>query len=253
MIHSPYIPPYTLADSYSAEDLREIATAIDNDRDTLISIYQRFLTDNTTEDIITMLEAETYLSPSDMLEKRFATELIKHQSNNKWGVTNLKTNNKMEKSFFEKLGNTLDAIAKRLSPEIKALKLSATDGTEIEFENDTIEVNSRVISDTPNGTYEITYSEKIYMVTITDKVVTEMVEKTIEDDEMAQLRKENEELKAKLQATENKFEELNTKAEMLSQAVAKLPIKETTNNAPIVTENKVMATLKARKEQLNNK
>ena len=39
LIHNPYIPPYTLADAYDAESLRQIASDLESETNRLVNLY----------------------------------------------------------------------------------------------------------------------------------------------------------------------------------------------------------------------
>lgn len=75
LIHDPYIPEYTLADSYTAEDLRSMAESLEADTNKLLDLYvERTGSD---KDVLTaQMKKGDFLSPSQAKDLGFISTII---------------------------------------------------------------------------------------------------------------------------------------------------------------------------------
>ena len=216
LIHNPFIPEYTLADKYEANDLEAIANSLRQEEAKILDFYAR----RTGADVAKLAEymkSDTKLSAEDMLSLGFATKIVEPIM----AFAYLKTNKliKMdEKAFFEKLGSSLDnAIAKmknlsRISNQV----LVDSQGNELTLEKET---GVPAIGDkaTPDGTYVMDSGNSI---TVSGGVITAIEEGEPAPDELEKANAKIAELEAKIAdsdaakaAVEAEVEAANTKAD----------------------------------------
>lgn len=258
MIHAPFIPEYTLAESYTGEELQEKVKMLKDAETQLINIYKLFLTDKTENEISDILKAETYYSADEMLANGFATELIEHKAVATYKEFLTINSNLMKNEEVEKVNSKLDLLINKVTeffgvvktPIILNLKVNSEEGVLIEFEDEMPKVGTKVLSDT-NGTYICEISGVRYTVVITDKVVTEMTEivEAAANPEMDALKAENEALKAENADFKAQMLEVTAKIEKFEQLVSKAP-KLGANNATVT--NQVTEEPNWVQERLNN-
>jgi len=152
LIHNPFIPPYTLADQYEANDLEAIAEVLRQEEAKILDFYVS-KTGTDEAKLAEYMKEDTKLSAEDMLSLGFATKIVEPimafaylQPKNKFKMD--------EKAFFEKLGSSLDgAIAKMKNlSRISNQTLKDKDGNEFTLEKET---GVPAVGDkaTPDGTY----------------------------------------------------------------------------------------------------
>lgn len=140
LIHNPYIPPYTLADAYDAEDLRRMAEDLEVETTKIVNLY----VDRTgsEEDVLRALMAEDKFVDMDKAkELGFISEVkppisAKEKQPKKWNHS--KTNNmNQEKKVtvaqaFQMLGVALGVV----KAPIVSLDLSTADGSTLTVERE---------------------------------------------------------------------------------------------------------------------
>ena len=110
LIHNPFIPEYTLADSYGSDDLIKIADSLIQEEQKILDFYAE-RTGADKAKLAEYMKEDTKLSAEDMLSLGFATKIIEPVK--AYALYKPKIDNMDEKLFFEKLGATLDnAIVK---------------------------------------------------------------------------------------------------------------------------------------------
>jgi len=219
LIHNPFIPEYTLADKYEADDLETIAEALRQEEAKILDFYvSRTGADEAT--LAGYMKEDTKLSAEDMLSLGFATKIVEPIM----AFAYLKPNNKFkmdEKAFFEKLGSSLDgAIAKMKNlSRISNQTLKDKDGNEFTLEKET---GVPAVGDkaTPDGTYVM---ESGKTITIEGGVISSIKEAAVEDKTELELANEkivkleaqiadSETVKAEAEAAKTEAELAQTKA-----------------------------------------
>ena len=210
-IHNPFIPPYTLADKYEAEDLEKLANMLRGDEEFLVKVYATIFKESTAEQIKDYIDKETIFNSEQMLQLGIATHI-----NNKVNQSNFYAMN-----VKEELSKMWDALKQIKS--VQNLMLSSKEGVNIEVDGDTIQEGSIVTSETPDGTYTVETENGVFTVTIESKVVTAMVlveEEPAEDVEA--LKAENAELKAKIEEIQTENSDLKTEFENIQSEFEKI-------------------------------
>ncbi len=180
-IHNPYIPPYTLADSYESGDLLKIAEGLIQEEEKILNFY----IEKTGSDKVKLAEymkEDTKLSAEDMLNLGFATKIIEPIK----AYAYIKPNNKFNmnendvKTFGEKIDSILEKIKglSRLTSKDQILK--DKDGKEFKLDKET---GVPVIGDkaTPDGTFVMADGKTIV---IANGVVTEVKETVVAKTEL---------------------------------------------------------------------
>lgn len=212
LIHNPFIPPYTLADSYESDDLEKIAESLKQEEAKILNFYaERTGTDKSR--LAEYMKEDTKLSADDLLSLGFATKII--EPIKAYAYINHKNKIKMvdEKKFFEKLGGVLDKFADKVKNfsrlPVENLVMKDKEGNEISVERESGEAT---VGDkaSPDGTFEL---EDGRTITITDGVITEIADKPEEEDEM---NKKIATLQAELDAREAELTEAKEKLETVT-------------------------------------
>jgi len=200
LIHNPFIPEYTLAGKYEAEDLESIAEALRQEEAKILDFYV-LKTGSDEATLAEYMKEDTKLSAEDMLSLGFATKIVEPIM----AFAYLKPKNKFkmdEKAFFEKLGSSLDgAIAKMKNlSRISNQTLTDKDGKELTLEKET---GVPAVGDkaTPDGTYVM---ESGKTITIEGGVISSITEAEVTGDK-SELELANEkitELEAKIAESE---------------------------------------------------
>ena len=209
-IHNPFIPEYTLADSYEAKDLEAIASELRAHEDKLLNFYVE-KTGADKEVLRAKMTAETSLTAEEAKELGFVSKIIEpvlaYKSNKSFNkIVNNMFNTKKEKELQAKLDaktSQLDAVLAKLGLKsvkdtIIAMDLTAADGTVVTIETDG---GDPAVGQTasPDGTFVM---EDGTTITIADGVVAEIVEPVnpdaMTDAEIAAMKLENETLKAQV-------------------------------------------------------
>ncbi|MBK9357721.1 MAG: Clp protease ClpP [Bacteroidales bacterium] len=179
MIHNPYIPEYTLADSYGAEDLAKMAADLKAEENRLLDFYVAN-TGADREQLKLMMDAETTLNAQQALEMGFVGEILPAISNSKKDFNN-KFKQQMEAKQIDELKAEMakkDTILKRLLKAVglgvEAVNLSLTDvtGNTLTVERET---GDPAVGDTasPDGVFTM---EDGKVITVAGGLITEIAE-----------------------------------------------------------------------------
>jgi len=172
LIHNPFIPEYTLADSYGSDDLLKIADNLIQEEVKILDFYAE-RTGADRSKLAEYMKEDTKLSAEDMLSLGFATKIIEpvkayalYKLINKFNMD--------EKAFFEKLGTSLDNAVAKIAGFSRLTSVDQTlvdvDGKEFKLDK---ESGEPAIGDkaSPDGVYTMA-SGKI--VTVTNGAVSEV-------------------------------------------------------------------------------
>ena len=141
LIHNPYIPPYTLADAYDAESLRQIANDLESETNRLVNLYVERT--GSTEDLLrSLMDEDKFIDMEQAKELGFISEIklplsAKQIDKSKWNHINTNHMNKKKEvsvaQAFELLGIAL-GIKKK--PEPVNMELSTADGGTLTVERE---------------------------------------------------------------------------------------------------------------------
>jgi ATP-dependent Clp protease protease subunit len=196
LIHNPYIPPYTLADAYEADDLTKLAEGLAQEEEKILNFYAE-RTGADKAKLAEYMAADTKLSAEDMLSLGFATKII--ESVMAFAYIKSKNKFKMDEKDVKTFGEKLDAIIAKISGfsrlPSKDQTLTDKDGKEVKLEKET---GAPAVGDkaSPDGTYVMASGQKI---TVSGGVITEM---TNEKSELDLAKEKIAELKAKVALAE---------------------------------------------------
>jgi len=199
LIHNPYIPQYTLADSYESGDLLKIAENLQQEEAKMLDFY----VEKTGADKATLAEymkEETKLSAEDMVKLGFATKVVEPIK----AFAYVKPKNlvimdsKEQEKFFDKVGtvvaNAIAALGLSRLPAV-AQTLTDKDGKQLKLEK---ESGEPAVGDaaSPDGSYTMENGDTI---TVSGGKITEITngEPAMEDKDAEIAR-----LKAALEAAE---------------------------------------------------
>lgn len=275
-IHLPY-NDYFL-ESMNVNDLEQDKTRLDAITEKIKNIYEAEL-NMTREEIDLLMAPESFFSEKAAIGYHYITEVIekkkdtifdKIEAQNKICAflnKNQKQENNMEKQELEKMKKDINdsktfmqKMAEKLGfSKTLNLLISSEEGADIDFADDDIKVGTSTTG-VEDGTYTIMYKEKKWSVKIESNKVTELTEIVEENEEVENLKKENEELKNKIseleknQSAQNEmkkdFETLKSKISELEKLEVKaqnfIKGKENINN----TESDY---LKRKQQRINNK
>jgi ATP-dependent Clp protease protease subunit len=171
LIHNPFIPPYTLADSYESDDLKKLAEGLEQEEEKILNFYSE-KTGTPKEKLKEYMKEDTKLSAEDMLALGFATKIIEPVK----AYAYIKPNKfNMDEKTVKTFGEKLDAIIAKVanfSRIVKDQTLTDKDGKELKLEKET---GAPAIGDkaSPDGTFEMSSGKTIV---IAGGVVTEVKE-----------------------------------------------------------------------------
>lgn len=200
-IHNPYIPPFTLADSYESSDLLKLAEGLAQEEDKILNFY----VDRTGADkskLADYMSADTKLSAEDMLRLGFATKIVEPVK--AYAYVNFKNsyimNEKEVKTFGEKLDTIISKIAgfSRLPVFDKGQVITDKDGKAITLVKDT---GAPAVGDqaTPDGIFTMASGQ---VITVAGGVITTIdttaVAEEVTPSSYQKLKTENEKLKQDL-------------------------------------------------------
>lgn len=199
MIHNPYIPEYTLADSYEAEDLKKMAADLEMEQNRLLDFYVAN-TGADREQLKAMMDAETTLNAEQALEMGFVGEILPAISNTKKSFNN-KFKTAMENKEIAELKAEMvkkDTILNRLlkavglSPEPANMTMTDSTGATLTIER---EAGDPAVGDkaSPDGTFTMDDGK---VITVLGGEITEITE---DETEMDALKAENANLKAEIE------------------------------------------------------
>lgn len=140
LIHNPYIPPYTLADAYDAESLRQIASYLESETNRLVNLYVE-RTGSEEETLRNLMNEDKFINMDQAKELGFISEiklpLSAKLDQSKWDHINTNHMNKKKEvsvaQAFELLGIAL-GIKKK--PEPVNMELSTADGGTLTVERE---------------------------------------------------------------------------------------------------------------------
>ena len=227
LIHLPFIPEYTLANSYTADELEKISGDLRHFENKIANFYSQKL-GKTEVEMIELMKEDKYLSPQDALDLGFATEIKKtfkayaykrNKLNNKADMTNIEIKNEL-------LGirQIISDFKNLFKPNIQNMKKADVTGVEVDFgtaqnEAEIVEGLEGVMVDGKPATGQFIFSD--FKVTVENGKVTKR--ETVEeagDEEMENLKNENEglkkeieDLKASKTEVENSFSNFKAEAE----------------------------------------
>lgn len=140
LIHNPYIPPYTLADAYNAEDLRRIAEDLEAETAKIVNLYvERTGSDETV--LRALMAEDKYVDMDKAKELGFISEVkppisAKDKQPKKWNHSKTNNMNHDKKvtvaQAFQMLGVALGVVK---SPAVN-LDLSTADGSTLTVERE---------------------------------------------------------------------------------------------------------------------
>lgn len=171
LIHNPFIPEYTLADSYGSGDLIKIADSLIQEEEKILNFYVE-RTGVEKAKLAEYMKEDTKLSAEDMLALGFATKIIEPVK--AYALYKPINNFKMEEKDVKTFGEKLDAIIAKISNfsrlPVTDQTLTDKDGKEVKLEK---ESGAPAVGDkaSPDGTYVMTSGE---IVTVVAGVVTEV-------------------------------------------------------------------------------
>ena len=140
LIHNPYIPPYTLADAYDAESLRQIASDLESETNRLVNLYVE-RTGSEEDTLRNLMNEDKFIDMDQAKELGFISEiklpLSAKLDQSKWDHINTNHMNKRKEvsvaQAFELLGIAL-GIKKK--PEPVNMELSTADGGTLTVERE---------------------------------------------------------------------------------------------------------------------
>lgn len=140
LIHNPYIPPYTLADAYNAEELRRIAEDLEAETAKIVNLYvERTGSDETV--LRALMAEDKYVDMDKAKELGFISEVkppisAKDKQPKKWNHSKTNNMNHDKKvtvaQAFQMLGVALGVVK---SPAVN-LDLSTADGSTLTVERE---------------------------------------------------------------------------------------------------------------------
>ena len=231
LIHNPFIPPYTLADSYESGDLLKLAEGLKQEESKILDFYIE-RTGADPAKLATLMKDDTKLSAADMVELGFATKIVEPvmafayvKPYNKFDMTPEK-----EAAFFERLGTTLDSAVAKIAGfsriSVKAQVLIDKDGNELTLSKDT-GVPATGDSASPDGTFIM---ESGKTITVSGGVITEILEPdpsvTIEQ-ELEAAKQKVAELEAQVSASAEEKEAIEASKAELETAKAEIEAAKT--------------------------
>lgn len=223
LIHEPYIPEYTLADAYRAEDLQKMADSLNAETQKILDFYvERTGADRAElealmkeDKFIDMERAKTLGFISEILPAMSASRTPKAQAkwNNHQNSNNMAENKKKIAEVFAALGEALGLS----QPKAVAYELLTESGDTITI--DKPEGEDPAVGDTasPDGEHKMPDGTTIVVV---DGVITEIrpaeeqveEETTEENEELAQANARIAELEAELAAAKAEMESAKAQA-----------------------------------------
>jgi len=225
MIHMPYIPEYTLADAYTADDLAKLSADLRAEETKLLDFYVN-KTGASREELQLMMDAETELSAQESLRLGFVSQILPAM-NNKQKEWKSKTNDKMENKELNAAIAKQDSILARLlkavglGPEAVNMTMTDATGAVLTIER---EAGGPTVGDiaSPDGTFTM---EDGVVITVAGGTITEVKpaeqQMDAKDKEIADLKSELETLKgANAQAAAELATQLAEAKTVTTEAVA---------------------------------
>lgn len=182
LIHKVSAP---VCDYATADDLRTLADELDREQNAILDIYA----DRTGTDRVTLenlMKEEKQRTAQELIDYGFISKINSYSTN----LTKKTMSKDQKKSIINKLDSFLNGIKNVLEGAVN-YDFTDAEGTVLfttEKEDDSLVVGDKA---SPDGTFELTDGRK---VTIAEGVVTEIVEPSSDDEEVENLRSENERL-----------------------------------------------------------
>jgi ATP-dependent Clp protease protease subunit len=201
LIHNPFIPEYTLADQYEADDLLKIAEGLKQEEAKILDFYVSRTGADETE-LAKLMQEDTKLSAEDMLRLGFATKIV--EPIKAYAYINPKNSYTMTENDVKTFGQKIDAILAKISNLSRVAPVDQTlkdkDGNEFKLDK---ESGSPAVGDTasPDGTYAM---EDGKTITISGGKVTEIKEPETAKSELELANEKIAELQASLEAANAK-------------------------------------------------
>lgn len=138
LIHDPYIPEYTLADAYRAEDLRAIADSLEADTNKLLDLYvERTGADRAELQVI--MDEDKRMSVSEAKRLGFIDEIkvpsTAKESNNS-NFKNMKEKVTVGKGWLDRILAKAGYAKMEDVPEVVNMELSTADGATLTIERE---------------------------------------------------------------------------------------------------------------------
>jgi Protease subunit of ATP-dependent Clp proteases len=201
LIHDPYIPEYTLADAYRAEDLRAIADSLEADTNKLLDLYVE-RTGADRAELQAIMDEDKRMSVSEAKRLGFIDEIkvpsTAKESNNS-NFKNMKEKVTVGKGWLDRILAKAGYAKMEDVPEVVNMELSTADGATLTIER---EEGDPQVGDaaSPDGEHVMPDGSTIV---VADGVITEIrpAEEEEEGDEdkdarIAELERQLEEAKA---------------------------------------------------------
>ena len=233
-IHNPYIPEYTLAGQYEANDLEKIARTLHQEESKILDFYVK-KTGTEESTLAGYMKEDTKLSSKDMLNLGFATKIVEPVKAYAY-MKPSKINITMDSKEFKSFGEKFDALAAKVEKFVGrsrvdpvALTLKDKEGNEFKLEK---EEGSPEVGDkaSPDGTYVM---ESGKTIVITEGSISEIKDAEPDDTEMDKAN-------AKIVQMQKDLDALKAEKEVLEAA-------KVTNDAKEEELNTVLAEVKALK------
>ena len=222
LIHNPFIPPYTLADSYTAEELQKLSNGLVQEEEKILDFYSE-KTGTSKDTLKKYMDEDTKLSAEDMLTLGFATKIIEPVK--AYAYINPSNKFSMTEKDVKTLGEKLDAIIAKIANfsriATKNQTLTDKDGKEIKLDK---ESGSPAVGDktSPDGTFEMSSGKTIV---IAGGVVTEVKEPVAAKTELELANEKITILEAKIADAEtSKIEAATAKAAAIKREVEAVAI-----------------------------
>ena len=138
LIHDPYIPEYTLADAYRAEDLRAIADSLEADTNKLLDLYVE-RTGADRAELQAIMDEDKRMSVSEAKRLGFIDEIkvpsTAKESNNS-NFKNMKEKVTVGKGWLDRILAKAGYAKMEDVPEVVNMELSTADGATLTIERE---------------------------------------------------------------------------------------------------------------------
>lgn len=138
LIHDPYIPEYTLADAYRAEDLRAIADSLETDTNKLLDLYVE-RTGADRAELQAIMDEDKRMSVSEAKRLGFIDEIkvpsTAKESNNS-NFKNMKEKVTVGKGWLDRILAKAGYAKMEDVPEVVNMELSTADGATLTIERE---------------------------------------------------------------------------------------------------------------------
>lgn len=217
LIHEPYIPEYTLADAYRAEDLQKMADSLNAETQKILDFYVE-RTGADRAELEALMKEDKFVDMERAKELGFISEILPAMSaksrtpkaHAKWNNHQNSNNMAENKTKVAELLNALGEALGLSQPKALAYELTTESGDTITIDKPEGEYPAVGDTASPDGEHKMPDGTTIVVV---DGVITEI--KPAEEQETTE--EENEELaKANARIAELKAELANAKAEVES-------------------------------------